>query len=328
MELKTAQAIDNFIAQGGKVILVDPGIIRTSSLNGRESDTTIREYVAKWSSNKDKVTLVDAPEPGTDLTIWTGRLFTSARYKPDVTIHQPDRSLYQIHHKFNNREIFFVTNTNRRSPVKSELSLNFRAKSLQKWNPENGQVTTVQLRNNRIELSLNPLESCFLVLGPMENPATKKINPSEPARPEKVTSATGWEVEFYPVEGNPFSRYFQELKDLKESDDPALRHFAGKAIYKTDFEVNDTGYTSISLGEVNDGVTEVILNGNPLGSKWYGLHDYEIAGMLKSGTNKIEIIYTSLLFNYCRSLETVEAKRWIGKRELISNGLVGPVIMK
>jgi hypothetical protein len=328
MELKTAQAIDNFIAQGGKVILVDPGIIRTSSLNGLESDPEIREYVAKWSSNKDQVTLIDAPEPGTDLTTWTGRLFTAARHKPDLNIHQPDRSLYQIHHKFNDREIFFVTNTNRRSPVKSELSLNVKAKSLQKWNPENGKVTTVNFRNYRFELSLNPLESCFLVLGPMENPAGKEINPSEPARLEMVTSASGWEVEFYPVEGKPFSRYFQELKDLKESDDPALRNFAGKITYKTDFVLPDTSFHYLNLGEVNDGVTEVVLNGNSLGCKWYGLHDYEIAGMLKSGTNKIEIIYTSLLFNYCKSLETVEAKRWIGKKELISNGLTGPVMIK
>jgi hypothetical protein len=83
--------------------------------------------------------IVNAPAPGTDLTTWTGQLLKNAGHDPDMLIHQPNRSLYQIHHKFNDREIFFITNTNRRSAVKSELSMDLQGKSLWNWNPENGQ---------------------------------------------------------------------------------------------------------------------------------------------------------------------------------------------
>ena len=328
LELKTAQVIDNFVTQGGKLIIVDPGIIRTSSLRGREDDETIQGYLAKWTIKRDMVTIVNAPVPGTDLTNWTGQLFRNARHEPDMLIHQPNKSLYQIHHKFNNREIFFITNTNRRSAVKSELSLKLMGKSLWNWNPEDGKVTRMGCENNTVEIVLNPLESCVLILDPIYNSDKQIVNRSEPTTVDKLKLMTEWKVEFYPVEGKTFSRNFRVLKDLKESDDPVLRNFAGKIIYKADFELTDLNVNRISLGEVNDGVTEVIINGTSLGSKWYGLHEYEIDSGLRLGTNEIEIIYTSLLSNYCRSLEIVEAKRWIGNRDLISNGLVGPVIMQ
>jgi hypothetical protein len=328
LELKTAQAIDNFVAQGGKLIIVDPAISRTSSLKSRENDGKIQKYLAKWSSEKDQVTIVNAPNPGTDLTIWTGQLFKNANHKPDMVIHQPNQSLYQIHHKFNNRDLFFITNTNRRSAVKSELSMDLKGKSLWNWNPENGRVTRMGFDNNTVEIELNPLESCFLILDPAVDSDTKTINQPDPVREVTVKLETEWNVEFYPVEGEPFSRHFNELTDFKESADPVLRNFAGKIIYKTNFELTDSGIHSISLGEVNDGVTQLIINGTFLGTRWYGLHDYDIGSLLKSGTNEIEIIYTSLLSNYCRSLDSVEAKRWIGNRDLISNGLLGPVVLK
>jgi hypothetical protein len=156
----------------------------------------------------------------------------------------------------------------------------------------------------------------------------KMIHQPEPDTVIELKSDTEWDVGFYPVEGEPFSRHFKELIDFRESDDPALRNFAGNVVYKTDFELTDSNINYLSLGEVNDGVTQVIINGKSLGSKWYGLHDYDIDSCLKPGTNEIEIIYTTLLSNYCRSLEIVEAKRWIGNRDLISNGLLGPVVLK
>jgi hypothetical protein len=198
LELKTARAIDNFVRQGGKLIIIDPVISRTPSLKGRQNDITIREYVAKWSSQKEQVTIAEAPSPGTDLTRWTGELFAAARHNPDIKIHQPDRSLYQIHHKFNDREIFFITNTNRTSPVTSELTFSTMVKSVQRWNPENGEVTKLEYSNNRVTLSLNPLESCLLVSGSGENPGIKMVNRPEPATQKPATTLTGWNIELHP----------------------------------------------------------------------------------------------------------------------------------
>ena len=99
-------------------------------------------------------------------------------------------------------------------------------------------------------------------------------------------------------------------------------------VYKADFVLEETHYSYLDLGEVNEGVTEVSINGMRFGKKWYGKHIYEIGDQLRLGPNEIEIVYTSLLFNYCKSLDIVEAKRWIGNRDLISNGLEGPVVLK
>jgi hypothetical protein len=189
-------------------------------------------------------------------------------------------------------------------------------------------VTRMGFENNTVDIELNPLESCFLVIEPDDHPDNKMINQPEPAEGITLKLETEWNAEFYPVEGNPFSRKFKELTDFKSSEDQVLRNFAGTVIYKTDFELSDLNIDRLSLGEVNEGVTQVIINGKNLGSTWYGLHDFDIDSCLSIGTNKIEIIYTSLLFNYCRSLEIIEAKRWIRNRDLISNGLMGPVVLK
>jgi hypothetical protein len=179
-----------------------------------------------------------------------------------------------------------------------------------------------------VEIELDPLESFLIIAEPDNQPGFQMINLPEPAKSVTLKLETEWDVEFYPVEGEPFSRHLKGLADFKESNDPVLRNFAGKVIYRTVFELTAPMFNSLSLGEVNDGVTQVTINRTSLGSKWYGLHEYDIDSCLRSGANEIEIIYTTLLSNYCRSLEIIEAKRWIGNRDLISNGLTGPVILK
>jgi len=328
LELETARAIDRFVTQGGRLIMVDPGIVRTSSYQSRESDQAVQQFLARWKSDKKHVTVVHAPEFGTDLTTWTGQLFRDAHLQPDLVIHQPDRSLYQIHHTYSGRDIYFITNTNHIRPFSSDLTVDLTGKSLWKWNPENGRVTRMDVENNVFRITLNPLESCLLVTGEADPAGKVIIDEPVPAKVDRMKLDNGWKVGFYPVEGNPFSREFKDLLDLKDSNDPALRNFAGKMIYKTDITLPDTNFDQISLGEVNEGVTEVIINGTNLGTRWYGLHEYELGSCLKAGTNQIEIVYTTLLFNFCKSLENVEAKRWIGNRDLISTGLLGPVVLK
>ena len=93
-------------------------------------------------------------------------------------------------------------------------------------------------------------------------------------------------------------------------------------------KASESKFSKLSLGDTNDGVTKVVINGMSLGKQWYGRHEYEIGSQLRLGPNEIEIVYTSLLSNYCRSLDKIEAKRWIGNRGLIPNGLVGPIIFE
>ena len=74
-------------------------------------------------------------------------------------------------------------------------------------------------------------------------------------------------------------------------------------------------------------VTEVRLNGEKLGVRWWGRHLYRIEpGILKEGENQLEILYVTTLANYANSLTGNEvAKRWINLEEPELMGLKGAV---
>jgi hypothetical protein len=112
----------------------------------------------------------------------------------------------------------------------------------------------------------------------------------------------------------------------KAADDPAMTSFAGTAVYRLAFQAKPDSRTLLDLGQVF-GVSEVMLNGRPLGVRWYGRHVYEAGRALKPGTNRLEVRVTTMLGNYCKSLSGSNpvAKRWASWFPPIASGMVGPV---
>ena len=328
LELETAKAILKHVSKGGKLIVIGQEAIRSSSLHGKGKDVEIQSIMAKLKDTKDQVVFVDAPASGTDLTEWTAELFKKSNHNPDIQVNKTNRSLYQIHHKYQDKEIFFITNTNREHRISTSVSINLVGKSVWTWDPEMVTREEMSSNNNEVEISLMPLQSMFLVIEPGEQDNGGSGSDYSPPEVKEFRFNKSWTARFEPVQGKDFTMTFTDLIDFKESDDTLLQNFAGRVIYSTDFEAEESNYSALDLGEVNNGVTKVILNGMTLGTKWYGQHVYEIGSQLRLGPNTIIIEYTSLLSNYCRSLDNVEAKRWIRNRDLISNGITGPVLLK
>ena len=80
------------------------------------------------------------------------------------------------------------------------------------------------------------------------------------------------------------------------------------------------------------GVTEVIINGQNIGSKWYGRRIYNISKWVQNGNNTIEIKVTTTMGNYLKSMvNNPVAQFWTNQGNTIqpiqSTGLVGPVII-
>ena len=109
-----------------------------------------------------------------------------------------------------------------------------------------------------------------------------------------------------------------------------MNSFAGQVIYQTEFHVTDEMSSPLlSLGHV-EGVSEVSLNGQPLGVRYWGDHDYRIDQHLKPGRYTIGIKVTGVLFNYCRTLKTNKtAQFWtLGPHRgglPLPFGILGPV---
>ena len=116
----------------------------------------------------------------------------------------------------------------------------------------------------------------------------------------------------------------EELIDFSTSADDAIRNFSGTVTYSTVIESSE-GQDYICLVDVNEGVSELRVNGESAGMKWYGNHIYEVGSLWKPGSNRIEIVLTTTLANYCGSLkENQTARAWTRSYETpVSSGLVG-----
>ena len=118
------------------------------------------------------------------------------------------------------------------------------------------------------------------------------------------------------------------LKDLKEI--PEWVNFCGRLIYKTNFELSNKNKLEwINLGKVF-GVSELLINGENAGAKWYGKRIYQIGKFLKNGNNAIEVQLTTTMGNYLKSLtDNPIAQFWTNEgranQPLQSIGMLGPV---
>jgi hypothetical protein len=139
--------------------------------------------------------------------------------------------------------------------------------------------------------------------------------------------------------------HFDTLFDLK--DRPETRHFAGTIVYRKrltwDPIVSGTtlgdrreptdapGATLLDLGLV-EGVSEVFVNGQSAGVRYYGRRQYDISDLLHEGDNELEIRVTTTLGNYLKTFTKEDnPTAWIyvnhPKRDqpLQPMGMIGPV---
>jgi len=121
-----------------------------------------------------------------------------------------------------------------------------------------------------------------------------------------------WNVEGKRVDGEIFNWRMDKLIDFSQSDDVNQKTFGGKIFYRASIVTPD-GVSHMDLGDVNEGVTELYVNGKKAGTRWYGQAIYPVADFLKEGENHIEIRYTTVLSNYCRSLKREQKQHNTGQ---------------
>jgi hypothetical protein len=97
-------------------------------------------------------------------------------------------------------------------------------------------------------------------------------------------------------------------------------------VYEKEIQIDDpAAHSLMSLGKVH-GVSELAINGQKIGVKWYGNHIYDISGQLIKGKNKLSIKITTIAGNYLKSLEDNQtAQRWTSGQPFYPVGMIGPV---
>jgi len=117
--------------------------------------------------------------------------------------------------------------------------------------------------------------------------------------PDPRTLAGPWEVAFAPGWGAPESIVFDELIAWNEHSDDAIKHFSGKATYRTKVTLRGAeakGLVRLQLGKVGN-IAEVRVNGTPRGVVWTAPWTADLTGAVRPGENHLEIDVTNLWVN-------------------------------
>jgi hypothetical protein len=328
MHPETAKAVEKHVKSGGQVIILDS--VPSQSLhyqNAEENDKMVREIFENLLKNHaGSVFQLSGPKTEDDLMHWTLEMLQKTSLKPDVKISRPDKDVYQIHQYTADKKIYFFTNVHRYNAASFKATFPVKDKYPWVWNPETGEKTGFPYGSDpsELQIELGPLESLLLIF---ENEKADSTIMQGKDFQHVLTIENTWEVTEKHANGESYEWKLDELIDFAESENTEMNTFAGEIIYKSTFE-NTGDITHINLGHVNEGITEVFINGKKAGLKWYGQAIFPIADLLHDGKNELEIRYTTVLANYCQSLKSnPTAERWANYQEKTPTGIEGPVVL-
>ncbi|MGB0744063.1 MAG: glycosyl hydrolase [Opitutales bacterium] len=207
-----------------------------------------------------------------------------------------------IHRSDDEADWYFVVN---RKKTSAPATLTFRQEGRQPelWHPVTGEQRTLPSWRStegarprtQLDYKFGPHESVFIVFRKPGTPAPGKNYRSY----AKVQSVEGpWTLSFepewfYPLqEGEEPKLVFDELQDLTEHANPAVKYYSGMTTYRSEFnftgDPTDATDYHLALGQVSHSA-RVILNGTDLGVVWCDPWQLNTQGALKSGRNEVVI---------------------------------------
>ncbi|MBP7141772.1 MAG: hypothetical protein KBA71_07670 [Opitutaceae bacterium] len=336
---ETAQALRDFVAEGGRLALVDGVPFRSLSHgDARRGDETVREIFAALRRDfPDRCLTVEPPATADVLLAWTDQLLRKLAVDRDVELASANPDVFQIRARHETADLFFFVNSRRTEPARIKARFPIGTKSAWLWSPETGtreRVPVPQGANaNELEFELQGLESRLFVFAPdpLEGrpvpPQTAAPRPGNPGEGSRETIAGPWQASFHHVDGRTFTRSFDRLREFGTAADEDLRTFAGVVTYEATFSAGP-GLRWLQLPEVHGGVTEVYVNGRQIGTNWYGPGRFAIDGAAGSGLNRVKLVHATLLANYCHSLKDNQtAQIWTKDYKYIPLGIDGDVVL-
>ncbi len=241
-------------------------------------------------------------------------LLTQDRFAQDFSYTTKDKlTINYTHRQDESRDVYFVANGLKQA---GEVQCTFRTDggSPQLWNPLDG--TTKDIVSYKVEsdsritlpIRFGPSDSFFVVFDRSDskrNPSADKTAGIEPAAELREIKGD-WSVSFQKHRGAPEQMTTKELKSLGEFEDFGVKHFSGKATYKTAFEYSradnqQAGPTAGTKSYLDLGDVAVIasarLNGQDLGLCWKPPFRFDVTGVLREGTNDLEVNVTTTWVN-------------------------------
>ena len=320
---QTAGSLLAFTEAGGKIVFLEKTPFKSPNFaDHKKNDAKVKaimdELLTKY---KERVWVYEAP--GDDITGWFGRLQRELDIKPYVRFDKAHPGLMQCCYTLGGTRMFFVAN----SDLSESLSVkaNFHGEDgliPWVWNPETGEKFRYPLNVNETDVTLElPRATSMLIV--FEKDAPGKVFQPAPIHTEGEEISGPWLLTLNHINGETGQLQMESITDLIEMEE--TKDFAGTVIYETIIEMDENKHRFIDLGDVQ-GITELSLNGELLGTRWYGAHIYDIKEAVKPGENQLSVKLTTITGNYLRTLkDNPVARRWVVYQPNYPMGILGPV---
>ncbi len=106
-----------------------------------------------------------------------------------------------------------------------------------------------------------------------------------------------WEIDFDTSWGGPAHIQVDTLKSWTQFDEPGIKYYSGKAVYKKAFSITPSDLkgtkTILDLGDVLE-MASIKINGNQLPVKWSAPFQFDISNYIKPGNNQLEVEVVNL----------------------------------
>lgn len=331
---ETATVLKQFAEGGGKLIFIEKtphlsdGLVKYAE-RSKDVEHTLQAILKQHPQTTGVI-----PIDEQDMVGWFRGVQQKFALEPAVAIDKPADFMSQLHYAAGDRDIFFFTNYGPTRTGTFDAVFKTGNKAAWLWNAETGERRAYPAAGsaNRLSITLQPSESKLIVFEPVsaEIAGTSSTATPPPVREsdatDKKTLEGPWQVTLSHVSGTTEVIEPAHLEDFNQ--DPHLKSFAGTATYRTTFRVeNAKQHHWLDLGRVH-GISEVELNGIPVGVRWYGDHRYDITNALVPGENHLAIRIVTTLGNYMKTLKHNRAAEvWTSNTPFLPLGLIGPVYL-
>ncbi|MRR22712.1 glycoside hydrolase family 2, partial [bacterium] len=327
---ESARKLFDFIRAGGRIFCIDKVPSKSAGWKNHETnDSTVRLLVEKMMAYPSRFIFLEKPD--SDYIGWYRAVQEQYMPEPWLTIDRPNPFLMQVRYTGEDgSEYIFIINSHLHDS--QHIRIRFSKEltgghNCSVWFPETGERKRVITDSGGgLMLDLGPAESLLFAFD--RERVEEEWKPLPVSGSPILELTDGWTAEFIHCRDGSVSRTDMErLTDLK--DMPEFVSFSGTVIYRNSLECSDPEGMIVNLGKVY-GTTELRINGESCGVKWYGRRIFSIEKYVKPGINNVEVIVTTSMGNYMKSLtDNPIAQYWTNagtkNQPLQSMGMTGPV---
>lgn len=289
--------LQELVGEGG--ILLGPAPQRSPSLEGYpDADERVRRMAAElWAGIDGKA--VKAARYGKGAVLDGMTMEEALAYVdcvPDCGVAADVPVLYG-HRDAGREQIYFLTN---QSAQRIDFPCTFRVtgSAPELWDAVTGAMRPLPEfadngRTTTVPMVLEPNQSAFVVFREGAGCPKDKAGTMNFPTPERVKTLDGpWTLTFEEGRRGPAEPVVVDaLKDLRFSDDEAIRYFSGNVRYETTFTLDKKemrGRLFADTGEVGV-MAKIYVNGKYAGGVWTAPYRVDITDFVRKGKNTITI---------------------------------------